>query len=387
MVENDDDGLMSWCSSVLGVGHVQLSHNGDAGRHSPGQHRADLLKVSCPQSTSSDCDSHNRNSYYLKMHRDPAHFSNEVHVYSKWMCGDLSSTLKAPRLISALGFCAESCIKSRGPSSYCSENTSTTSGVESAMLLKTTNKVTGVGGCICSCGCCDSSKGGGHGRRMVILITDIGGIQASKAELSREAKLLVWFQAGKALSKFHAAATGACFGPASLECGIGVGIPDAGLFIATEILKTTANIQRLKCPFSAEEEDTARRAAEMARMLFCGEQPTPCHRDYCPCNWLLDEGGAWKGVVDFEFSAWDVRATDFARFPEWEWMSDPALMEAFSRGYGTPIRLSSAEWAMQIHISRIRYALDAISWGEENGYKGFVAEGHAALQYLHLSCF
>ena len=40
------------------------------------------------------------------------------------------------------------------------------------------------------------------------------------------------------------------------------------------------------------------------------ECPTPCHRDYCAANWLVDEK-AWSGVIDFEFAYWDVRVADF----------------------------------------------------------------------------
>jgi len=112
---------------------------------------------------------------------------------------------------------------------------------------------------------------------------------------------------------------------------------------------------------------------------FEGEQPVPCHRDYGPANWLVDEDGNWAGVIDMEFSAWDVRIDDFTRYPDWEWIQRPELVEALFEGYG--LSLTERE-RKQYLVSHTLYALGAIVWGHGYGFYGFEQEGRDALRHL-----
>jgi len=119
--------------------------------------------------------------------------------------------------------------------------------------------------------------------------------------------------------------------------------------------------------------------AQSLTSAFEGEHAVPCHRDYNTANWLVDDRGRLTGVIDFEFSRWDVPATDFCRHPEWQWMARPHLMDAFLEGYGwplTPVR------QRQLFIARAQYALEAIVWGRENSFFGFEREGRECLAYL-----
>jgi len=111
---------------------------------------------------------------------------------------------------------------------------------------------------------------------------------------------------------------------------------------------------------------------------FEGEPPVPCHRDYYPANWIVGNDGTWAGVIDFEFSQWDVRAADFTRYPDWDWVDRPDLVAAFFEGYGA---LTPAQ-EHQRSVCLVRYALVAIVWGEDSGYHGFAKEGHTALKHL-----
>ena len=82
---------------------------------------------------------------------------------------------------------------------------------------------------------------------------------------------------------------------------------------------------------------------------FAGERPVPCHRDYGPANWLVTDDGVWAGVIDFEFAYWDVRVADFSRYPDWEWIHRPNLLDAFFDGYGR--RLTPKEEQQRLRAS------------------------------------
>jgi Ser/Thr protein kinase RdoA (MazF antagonist) len=112
---------------------------------------------------------------------------------------------------------------------------------------------------------------------------------------------------------------------------------------------------------------------------FEGESFVPCHRDYCAANWLVDGRGTLTGIIDFEFSQWDIRMADFSRDPDWNWIRRPDLSEAFLEGYGRPLSPQEQE---QLLVARAEYALGAILWGRDVGYHGFEREGRDALRHL-----
>ncbi len=58
----------------------------------------------------------------------------------------------------------------------------------------------------------------------------------------------------------------------------------------------------------------------------------PCHRDYTPRNWLVDDGTL--AVIDFEWACLDAAAGDLARLHLAIWRGRPDLREAFLDGYG-----------------------------------------------------
>jgi Ser/Thr protein kinase RdoA (MazF antagonist) len=58
----------------------------------------------------------------------------------------------------------------------------------------------------------------------------------------------------------------------------------------------------------------------------------PCHRDYTPRNWLVNDGVPY--VIDFEHARPDVWLADLARLHLGIWPDRPDLKEAFLAGYG-----------------------------------------------------
>ena len=74
-----------------------------------------------------------------------------------------------------------------------------------------------------------------------------------------------------------------------------------------------------------------------------------------------------------------MRVADFSRYPDWEWIDRPDLLEAFFEGYGrslTPLE------EQQRLVAYTQYALGAIVWGCEHSFHGFAEEGRQALKRL-----
>lgn len=255
---------------------------------------------------------------YLKIHQDPMHWSSEVHAYEQWTCAFGGF---APRLFA---------VHDLPP--------------------------------------------------LALLISEIAGNPMQQAGLTNAQQRVVWRSAGEALCAFHHGAQGTYFGPCQRDgTPVDAPIADAQTYLVREMDDWIERGLRVGCLGDAELGML--RAAGGLLPAFVDERPVPCHRDYCPANWLVDVSGAWAGVIDFEFSYWDVRAADFARTPDWEWLHQPDLFEAFMEGYG---RNFSAAERIQQDFARVMYALGAMVWGAENEYRGFAEEGRQALHHKAL---
>jgi Ser/Thr protein kinase RdoA (MazF antagonist) len=75
----------------------------------------------------------------------------------------------------------------------------------------------------------------------------------------------------------------------------------------------------------------ARAQVETLSGLPCADR-VPCHRDYTPRNWLVQDGVQY--VIDFEHARLDVWLADLARLHLGIWPDRPDLKEAFLAGYG-----------------------------------------------------
>ena len=213
---------------------------------------------------------------------------------------------------------------------------------------------------------------------LALLIGELPGVILEDTQLPVVQERAAWRTAGRMLAGLHEFAQGEFFGP----CGrdgepTSAALSDAVLYMATDLARQIDVALRAGY-LDAEERDTLR-VAQSLTPAFAGERPAPCHRDYCPYNWLVTQAGDWAGVIDFEFAHWDVRVAEFSRYPDWEWIHRPDLLEALYEGYGR--RLTPVE-EEQCLVARARYALSAIVWGSQNAYYGFVDEGRQALKVL-----
>ncbi len=211
-----------------------------------------------------------------------------------------------------------------------------------------------------------------------LLVSELPGQPLAGLALSREKEQQVWQSAGAALAQLHELTTGEYFGPCDREgAPVGRQISDAVEYVDSEFDMLTDS--GLRGGFLSTEELAVVRRARGLVSAFAGESAVPCHRDYGPDNWLVLESGEWSGVIDFELAYWDPRAADFSRYPNWEWMHRPELLESFFAGYGHSLTPKEEQ---QCLVLRTQYALGAIVWGRENSFFGFEAEGRQALSYL-----
>lgn len=104
----------------------------------------------------------------------------------------------------------------------------------------------------------------------------------------------------------------------------------------------------------------------------------PCHLDYQPRNWLLDQAGTLR-VIDFEHARIGLQARDFVRLQFRFWASRPDLRAAFFDGYGRS--LTEEENQIIRHCGAID-ALTALVRGTEAGDAAMIAHGRATLRQL-----
>jgi aminoglycoside phosphotransferase (APT) family kinase protein len=210
-----------------------------------------------------------------------------------------------------------------------------------------------------------------------ILTTRLPGRAAADASLSAKQERDVWRMAGRTLATLHSLPPSGSFGPCN-RYGAPTGTPtnDAVTYLTGEFDGWIERGERARC-LDAPEKAFVLSIRDLAS-VFAGERPTPCHRDWCPENWIVDDG-AWLGAVDWEFAHPDVRAADVSRHPSWEWVHRPDLVEALDEGYGGILPPVDP---VQRRVAQTLYALTAVVWGRETGYAGFVHEGHEALSHL-----
>lgn len=210
-----------------------------------------------------------------------------------------------------------------------------------------------------------------------LIMTELPGRPLEDVRLPPREEENVWREAGAALTLLHGIGPGEFFGPCERD---GSPLEPTG----RDVLAHLASRLQEKAERAARaglldrHESAVVEAALDLVPAFAGEHPTACHRDYSAANWIV-ACGRLSGVIDFEFSYWDVRTADFSRDPGWTWIHRPDLIAAFFEGYDHKLTEREKE---KLFVSRTEYALDAVIWGREHQYYGFEREGHAALRHL-----
>ena len=211
-----------------------------------------------------------------------------------------------------------------------------------------------------------------------LLLGALPGIALDRAGLAMPQQEQIWEAAGRVLARLHQHTKGRFFGPCRRDgSATGPEVTDAVSHVSAELERD----MRLAVDghYLSPDELAIIERARTLLSAFAGERPVPCHRDYGPVNWIVTALGEWVGVIDWEFSRWDVPVCDFARYPDWQWLTQPNLIAALMRGYG---RAWTPQEEQQLLVARVAYALSAIVWGNQASFHGFVREGHEALQHL-----
>ncbi len=213
---------------------------------------------------------------------------------------------------------------------------------------------------------------------LALVISALPGHVLEQQPLDEAQEQAVWYAAGQTLAMLHNQHAGQSFGPCHRDGSpIEPIITGACAYLTYELDGWLERGSRHG--ILSTEELTVMQSARRLIPAFAGEPPTPCHRDYCPANWLVSDMGDWTGVIDFEFAYWDVWTADFTRDPFWNWIKRPTLPAALMAGYGIPF---TSREEKQLLFSRALYALGAIVWGEENNYNGYAGEGRLALKVV-----
>ena len=211
-----------------------------------------------------------------------------------------------------------------------------------------------------------------------VVVSERSGKVLEEVELAPEQERAAWHAAGKALVALHELAVGEYFGPCRRD-GACAGQPthDAVAYITTLIDDALEKGRQTNC--LSDSEQAVGQAALALIPAFAGQSPVPCHYDYCPANWLVDEEGAWNGVIDFERSHWDVAEADYTRDPDWSWLERPDLLEAFFAGYGY---VATAKAEQRRLVADTLYALSTVVWASRVGYHGSLREARKALVHI-----
>jgi len=219
---------------------------------------------------------------------------------------------------------------------------------------------------------------------LALLLSEVPGSTMRAVPLSPEQQRAAWHAAGQALVALHALPVAPQFGFCQRDGAPAPTSParpaaassEAVAFVRAELDEWTGSARLMR--FDAAERRTLAAAHELAA-AFAGEPPVACHRDYNPYNWQVAAGGAWSGVIDFEFARRDVRMAEFSRYPDWEWHRQPELPAALLEGYGLTL---TARERTQLWVAQVQYAAAAVTWGAENAFDTYAGEGHASLALL-----
>ncbi len=127
--------------------------------------------------------------------------------------------------------------------------------------------------------------------------------------------------------------------------------------------------------------ETAVGAAALDRVsVVGGEGFVPCHGDFRPRNWLVDDDGRWIGMVDFEHARYDLAEVDLAVLWDGDLAGASAQRAALVRGYGGLDR-SGVE---RLTVLRVVAALARTVGGARAAAADDEARGRAALAGLHM---
>lgn len=209
-----------------------------------------------------------------------------------------------------------------------------------------------------------------------ILTTALSGTPLAQMSLTAEQVQAAYQAAGVTLARLHRLPTGQWFGAPRRNGQPQATLPedDAVALIGTSLeYRLTRGVRQ---ELLGNNEIALIKWALDTVEVFEGEQPTPCHGDYLPYNWIVDAAGQWQGLIDFEHARWDIRLTDLGIWWDRLFAKHPDHATAFLTGYGGCL---SEREQTQLYLIRILCGVGNIIWGYEHGDPAAQALGHTQL--------
>jgi aminoglycoside phosphotransferase (APT) family kinase protein len=107
-----------------------------------------------------------------------------------------------------------------------------------------------------------------------------------------------------------------------------------------------------------------------------GASRVPCHLDFEPRNWLVDEDGRWVGVIDFEHARPDHPLADLARLAAYVWPARADLARGFLDEYGAPSGAADVGAVDRLALFEVARRL---AWATDHGDANLIRSARAAL--------
>lgn len=193
-----------------------------------------------------------------------------------------------------------------------------------------------------------------------LLISSLGGTPLREARLPEGQSSTAYAKAGELCARLHALARNSWYGAMDEH---GRAVDNAGAYLEQPLVNPVTCYrmwisESMKAGEAAHAID-ATEARIVRNVIDSLERidfppPIPTSFDYTPGNWIVDDSGDFRGLIDFENMVWGLAADPFARLLLDYFPRSRKVEDAFYSGYGSRPPEESRD---QVRIGCILYAL------------------------------
>lgn len=150
--------------------------------------------------------------------------------------------------------------------------------------------------------------------------------------------------------------------------------PDPLPLAAAILQRHTAWHRRVAPHLTADDHTRLSALALKIPDTFADATRVPCHRDFTPRNWLIDDDKL--NIVDFEHARHDTPLADLLKIAAETWPTRPDLERSLLAGYGRDL---TARERAQLQLLVAIHAMATLAWAHDHADPTFLAAGRAAL--------
>lgn len=196
----------------------------------------------------------------------------------------------------------------------------------------------------------------------VLAISAVDGRLAQNLEPDASDEVDMYRQAGEVLRSLH-----------------GLRVTEVGDDpVATFVERATRWGRRAVEHVGADDRAWVRERIDDIVPLLADTMRCPCHRDFTPRNWVVDEGGSLR-LIDFGHAREDFWILDVDKLWSDQWVDRPEREAAFWDGYGRSP--TASDWAV-LEASSALGAVSTIVWSREHDDQAYEAFGRRHLARL-----